>query len=219
MKWTLWLSQMLSLCVASMKVMRLKILHIKGKLCAFRYYSYFIVSSKVAFKILNFIYHTIPACFMDLMALALSKKMIYRRAYEKTEKILIIMSYFGLREWKVGNNNVQAMAEKTKNFKNRLDFDMRNVNWREYFSTFIPGIKRHFFKENTNDSTRMAAQYQWYMSQVQSRKLYQIFFLSFLPQDATCSCHIEIFDLCNPHEKNVENSAVCDAHRDVETLY
>lgn len=127
----------------------------------FRYYSYFIIKSKVAFKVFNFIYHTIPACIMDFIALTLNKKMLYRHAYAKTEKILIIMSFFGLREWKVGNKNVQAMLEKTKTFKNRLDFDMRNVNWREYFCTFIPGIKKYFFKEKANNSTRLAAQYQW----------------------------------------------------------
>lgn len=98
---------------------------------------------------------------MDLFALTIGKKMIYRRAYEKTEKILIIMSFFGLREWKVGNKNVEAMLEKTKNFQNHLDFDMRNVNWNEYFSTFIPGIKRYYFRENMNNSIRLAAQYQW----------------------------------------------------------
>lgn len=149
-----------------------KFLHIKGKFLVwllfdvsrvftFRYYSYFIVRSKVAFKILNFIYHTIPGCLMDLVAFVCGKKMIYRRAYERTEKILIIMSFFGLREWKVCNGNVLAMLEKTKTFRNRLDFDMRNVDWREYFKTFIPGIKRYFFKENTCNSDRITAQYQW----------------------------------------------------------
>lgn len=98
---------------------------------------------------------------MDLVAFTIGKKMIYRRAYQKTEKILIIMSFFGLREWKVGNKNVQAMLEKTKTFENHLDFDMRNVNWREYFSTFIPGIKKYFFQESANNSKRLAAQYQW----------------------------------------------------------
>ena len=71
------------------------------------------------------------------------------------------MSHFGIREWKVRNKNVLDMVEKTKNFKNRLDFDMRNVIWKEYFTTFIPGIKQYFFKENMNNSKEIAAQYRW----------------------------------------------------------
>lgn len=119
------------------------------------------------FKILNFIYHTIPACIMDILAFMIGKKMIYSRAYAKTEKILIIMSFFGLREWNFGNRNIQMLVEKTKNFsyqRGSLDFDMRKINWPEYFCHYIPGIKRYYFKENTNNAKRIAAYYQWYMS-------------------------------------------------------
>jgi len=133
----------------------------------YRYYSYFIVPSKIMFKILNFTYHTIPAFIMDILAFMIGKKMIYRRAYAKTEKILIIMSFFGLREWNFGNRNIQMLLEKTKNFsyqRGSFDFDMRKINWTEYFRHYIPGIKRYYFKENASNVKRLAAYYQWYMS-------------------------------------------------------
>jgi hypothetical protein len=48
-------------------------------------------------------------------------------------------------------------------------------------------------------------------------------FLFFSPfssdQDATCSCHIEIFDLFNSRETSVENFAFCDAHRIKKALH
>ncbi|KAL7042699.1 hypothetical protein ACKWTF_001249 [Chironomus riparius] len=128
------------------------------------YYSYFIVSSKIMFKILNFTYHTIPAFIMDILAFMIGKKMIYRRAYAKTEKILIIMSFFGLREWNFGNRNIQMLLEKTKKFsyqRGSFDFDMRKINWTEYFRNFIPGIKRYYFKENAGSVKRIAAYYHW----------------------------------------------------------
>lgn len=132
----------------------------------YRYYSYFIVSSKIFFKILNFTYHTIPAFVMDVLAFMIGKKMIYSRAYAKTEKILIIMSFFGLREWNVGNQNIQMLLEKTKNFsfqRGSHDFDMRNINWTEFFRNFIPGIKRYYFRENPNNAKMTAAYYAWYV--------------------------------------------------------
>jgi alcohol-forming fatty acyl-CoA reductase len=98
---------------------------------------------------------------MDFVAFILGKKMIYRRAYKKTENVLLLMSFFGLREWNVSNRNVQMLAEKTKNFPNRLEFELRNVNWREYFKAYIPGIKRYYFKENVNKSKQIADRYQW----------------------------------------------------------
>lgn len=131
----------------------------------FRYYSYFIVNSKVLFKILNFIYHTIPASLMDFVALIIGKRMMYRKAYRKTEKILIIMSYFGTRQWIFQNKNVQSLVEKTKHFefqRGSMDFDMRNINWSEYFRNYIPGIKRYFLKEDCADVGALKSSYQWY---------------------------------------------------------
>ncbi|KAG5674307.1 hypothetical protein PVAND_004285 [Polypedilum vanderplanki] len=128
------------------------------------YYSYFIVSSKALFKALNFICHTIPASVMDILMLCIGKKMIYRRAYAKTEQILIIMSFFGLREWNVRNRNIQALLEKTKNFhyqRGDLDFDMRNINWHEFFRNYIPGIKRYHFKEKVGNVKQLAVYYNW----------------------------------------------------------
>lgn len=130
-----------------------------------RYYSYFIVNSKLLFKLLNFIYHTIPAGLMDFVALIIGKRMMYRKAYRKTEKILIIMSYFGTRQWTFQNKNVQSLVEKTKNFqfqRGSMDFDMRNINWPEYFRNYIPGIKRYFLKEDCDDVRALKSSYQWY---------------------------------------------------------
>jgi alcohol-forming fatty acyl-CoA reductase len=101
---------------------------------------------------------------MDILALAVGKKMIYRRAYKKTEQILIMMSFFGLREWNFGNRNVEMLLEKTRNFRYQhanMDFDMRKINWEEYFRNYIPGIKRYYLKENIDKSSRLAEQYQW----------------------------------------------------------
>lgn len=99
-------------------------------------------------------FHTLPSYVMDLVSLCAGKKMIYREAYRKTEKILIKMSFFGTREWHFQNKNIEALVEKTKDFKFQrgcLDFDIRNINWNEFFRNYIPGIKRYFFKEDIDD--------------------------------------------------------------------
>lgn len=97
-----------------------------------------------------------------------------------------MMSYFGLREWKFSNknidelatllktqskhqthqhsgleqqngvnNNVQIIANHTihqklnSKPKSSLEFDMRTIDWDEYFCHYWPGIKKYFFKEST----------------------------------------------------------------------
>lgn len=113
---------------------------------------------------LNFILHTFPACLADLVALFLGKKMLYRKAYQKTEKILLKMSFFGLRQWSFGNTNIQSLVHKTKKFQYKfgtLDFDMRCINWNEFFCNYVPGIKRCFFKENCKNVKSLQSTYLW----------------------------------------------------------
>lgn len=103
-----------------------------------------------------------------------------------------MMSYFGLREWKFCNKNIDELANLLKSHsKNHvqmrsqttdsyrwqngaalinsneiesiegvgkhsmhhrsLEFDMRTINWKEYFFHYLPGIKKYFFKEPVNE--------------------------------------------------------------------
>lgn len=128
------------------------------------FYSYFIVSSKPVFKVLNFVYHTIPACFMDLAAFLVGKKMIFSKAYKRIEKVLLMMSYFGNREWNFGNKNIERLVQETSAFRferGDLCFDIKTIDWNEYFRNYIPGIKRYFFKESCDDLRKLKTSYEW----------------------------------------------------------
>lgn len=88
-----------------------------------------------------------------------------------------MMSYFGLREWHFRNENIDQLAKLLKSPNNHmstnefkapankcdstttiangqrdgkivdLEFDMRTIDWNEYFYHYLPGIKKYFFKE------------------------------------------------------------------------
>lgn len=124
----------------------------------------------------------------------------YTENYSKLYDVLSMMSYFGLREWKFCNKNIDDLANLLKSHaKNHvqmrnqttdsyrwqtgaqsinsneiesietvgtnlhgsivtpsmhhrsLEFDMRTVNWKEYFFHYLPGIKKYFFKEPVNE--------------------------------------------------------------------
>lgn len=107
-----------------------------------------------------------------------------------------MMSFFGLREWKFCNKNIDQLATLLKsqpsrklqthnestdtlirwqnginsipkngmingnctninkfnrNEPNFLEFDMRTIDWDEYFFHYLPGIKKYFFKEPVCD--------------------------------------------------------------------
>lgn len=69
------------------------------------------------------------------------------------------MSYFGLREWNIKNENIKHLSELLLNNNcNDLQFDMRTIDWNEYFSTYMYGIKKYFFKENLTDVRKLATE-------------------------------------------------------------
>lgn len=104
-----------------------------------------------------------------------------------------MMSYFGLREWHFRNENIDQLAELLKSQKNHLsmdefktpsnrcddatkpnvqsdgktvdlEFDMRTIDWNEYFYHYLPGIKKYFFKERLTN--KCSKHYKRYVTMV-----------------------------------------------------
>lgn len=88
----------------------------------------------------------------------------YTKGYKKLCRVIIMMSYFGLRDWNFQNDNIDALSVTIQQSAraNSLEFDMKTIDWKEYFLFYLPGIKKYFFKEN-------------YSLIQQSRKHYQRF--------------------------------------------
>lgn len=63
-----------------------------------------------------------------------------------------MMSYFGLREWTFYNQNINSLSKcLIQNKQPNLQFDMKTIDWNEYFLYYLPGIKKYFFKENSSN--------------------------------------------------------------------
>lgn len=93
-----------------------------------------------------------------------------------------MMSYFGLREWQFSNNNIDQLANLLRSQRNLkrssklnsnngiitdakhrepyLEFDMRTIDWNEYFFHYLPGIKKYFFKEQSADINKCINHYR-----------------------------------------------------------
>lgn len=81
-----------------------------------------------------------------------------------------MMSYFGLREWHFSNKNIDQLIKAIKFSKrsvalqsketNTLEFDMKAIDWNEYFVHYFPGITRYFFKETNGHISNRANQYR-----------------------------------------------------------
>lgn len=93
-----------------------------------------------------------------------------------------MMSYFGLREWEFENSNIDRLAseirsqhkfQETQNPNgiddtemirdgsavlpeklSHLEFDMKTINWNEYFHHYLYGIKKYVFKEKDTKTSK-----------------------------------------------------------------
>lgn len=120
-----------------------------------------------------------------------------------------MMSFFGLREWKFCNKNIDQLAtllksqrkyhaQKQNGFTNlirsqngisqnsplqrndsyrtadksiykahsSLEFDMRTIDWDDYFSHYLPGIKKYVFKESIPANKTCIKHYRRYIFSV-----------------------------------------------------
>lgn len=77
-----------------------------------------------------------------------------------------MMSYFGLREWDFENTNIDRLSAEIRSLtenngvdNTNLEFDMKTIDWEEYFVNYLPGIKKYVFKENSTNNEKCLRHY------------------------------------------------------------
>ncbi|XP_017844489.1 fatty acyl-CoA reductase wat isoform X2 [Drosophila busckii] len=81
------------------------------------------------------------------------KALCYVKAYQKISRIIDMMAWFGLKEWKFAHRNIDELSERLPvGERAKLQFNIATINWSEYFRSYLSGIRRYFFKDNANDN-------------------------------------------------------------------
>uniref|UniRef100_A0A1A9X2X4 Fatty acyl-CoA reductase n=1 Tax=Glossina brevipalpis TaxID=37001 RepID=A0A1A9X2X4_9MUSC len=112
-------------------------------------FSYIIIPWKPLHRAAAFFLHQMPAYILDLIALVTGQKRIYVKGYQKMTKIIYMMSWFGLKEWKFANCNIKELyAQLTPAEKELLEFNVATIDWSAYFHSYLSGIRKYFFKDN-----------------------------------------------------------------------
>uniref|UniRef100_A0A1I8P794 Fatty acyl-CoA reductase n=1 Tax=Stomoxys calcitrans TaxID=35570 RepID=A0A1I8P794_STOCA len=107
-----------------------------------------IVSVKWQFALLSFLYHTLPALFMDMLMLVIGKKPRMLKIYRKIHKFCSVMEYFSSNEFIFDNSNVRALWDKLDaKDKQLFAFDMRPIDWTELFRISLWGLRSYVVKD------------------------------------------------------------------------
>jgi fatty acyl-CoA reductase len=85
------------------------------------------------------------------------------KIYKKINKFINVISYFGTREWKFTNKNVQGLWEKLDEEDKKLfDFDIGGLNWDKYFYNYVRGVRIYVLKDDLSTVPRAQAKLKRY---------------------------------------------------------
>lgn len=129
------------------------------------YYSTFKTPSLLLFKILFFIFTTIPSFLVDKASIFTGKETKYFDISERVKKMLILVSPFMLTNFKFKNENLKKLLQtvtQMNGYRGELNFDLEKIDWNEFYTNFLPGIKEYFFKEDMSKCQELAESYKRY---------------------------------------------------------
>ncbi|XP_068621786.1 fatty acyl-CoA reductase wat-like [Battus philenor] len=124
------------------------------------YYLFYITPSKFLYTLTCFLLHWIPAYIIDAIAVLIGKKPMLKKAYTKIEKFSSVIGYFALREWKFHNSNTQSLFnELNLADKEIFDFNMKALDWRQYFISYIKGVRVYLLKDPMDTIPQAVSKY------------------------------------------------------------
>ncbi|XP_017856195.1 PREDICTED: putative fatty acyl-CoA reductase CG5065 [Drosophila arizonae] len=104
------------------------------------------------YHILCFLYHTLPAMFMDLIMVLMGKKPRMMKIYRKIHKFSNVLKFFSSNEFRFDNDNVRRLADKLDERDKRIfAFDMRDLDWINLFRVSLYGLRLYVVKDDPSN--------------------------------------------------------------------
>ncbi|CAN7998460.1 unnamed protein product [Ixodes hexagonus] len=105
--------------------------------------------SKLLHRLRMFFQHYLPAQAADVALRAVGRKPMLSRLYDKVKTNMDLFEYFTTTEWYFHNDNVRALqSEMSPKDKEEFDFDVRNLDWKEYLFNYCMGIREYLLNED-----------------------------------------------------------------------
>ncbi|KAH8368973.1 hypothetical protein KR200_001174 [Drosophila serrata] len=102
------------------------------------------------FPLAALIFHTIPGYFFDALLVLMGRKPILTKLYKKIHKNIFNLRHFTTNSFNFVTKNTwnlfEAMSEQDRRIYN---FDMERLDWTEYFTGAMDGLREYVGKEPT----------------------------------------------------------------------
>jgi alcohol-forming fatty acyl-CoA reductase len=120
-------------------------------------------SSRFCFVILFFLLSTLPAFLADVYRLLSNKKRRYLRISKNLKTFLDCLEPIFMQKFDFENDNAKALIRSfkdSKSYRDELNFDFDEIDWREVHRNWKAGLKQYFFNEDMSRCPELAKSYQ-----------------------------------------------------------
>ncbi|XP_076672854.1 fatty acyl-CoA reductase wat-like isoform X1 [Andrena cerasifolii] len=112
-------------------------------------------------KICVFFLHTLPAIIVDTFAYIVGRKPMLLDTYKKIQKFTNVLHHFSIQEWNFSDDNVQKLWQGLNSTDQGIfKFNIKNLDWNDYFYGNIRGIRMYLIKESPNTVEAARRRYQ-----------------------------------------------------------
>lgn len=71
------------------------------------------------------------------------------RLYRKAHRALAVSEFFTTNQWRfLSSNPIRLLDEMSPQDRKIFCFDVRQIDWKNYFESYIIGVRRFILKEN-----------------------------------------------------------------------
>ncbi|XP_014218670.1 fatty acyl-CoA reductase wat-like [Copidosoma floridanum] len=112
------------------------------------YYAFTLTRNLWLHNIFCFLFHTVPAVVIDLLAVLSGREPMLLKAYRKIHKFSGVISYFSTQQWEFGNGNVLALWQRTSPVdRKKFYFNLDTLDWDDFFFHHVRGLRVYIMKD------------------------------------------------------------------------
>lgn len=115
------------------------------------------------FKVGSIFYHLLPGLLFDLILWLQGKKPILIKSYGKIHEALRLLYPFSGKTYEMDMNNTNHMWESmSPEDKSIFPFDMSSLDWEEYCTCIMSGMRGFLFKESWDTLDQAKRKHFWF---------------------------------------------------------
>ncbi|KAL1414456.1 hypothetical protein MTO96_000860 [Rhipicephalus appendiculatus] len=119
---------------------------------AVRFPKFHLTNSQLWHSVNLWCLHYLPALVVDLALQLHGQKPRFVRHYHKICKAINALKYFLTHEWLFRSNNaLRLLQELSPTDAQLFDFDVRRLEWRSYFKSYVLGIRKYLLKAEDSE--------------------------------------------------------------------